>query len=441
MQPFSSLSTRGNLASSAVLRPDFEIFFEASKNLYHKETNPTGTFPLNIAENVLNWPMLKAKIQQITQENEIPDWVSGYTSCLGAPEFRGSVAKFLSKHVTGCPVDPEAIGLSSGATAVIEMTSFLLADKGDVAVFPTPSYPVYKQDIGNKAGVERYDLITHHDVAELKNGLVLEIAQLQKALEDIESQGKRFSILVLTSPDNPTGGRYSYDQLLEITDWCIDREIHLVVNEIYGLSLIDTTHPVLKEDYTAEQFFGSFAGIMQDYQSEYLHLWYAFSKDFGLSGCRIGLVYSLNQQLIKAYDNFNAPHLISNHTQWFFQLLLEDDSFVSAYIIENQKLLTEAYVLVVQRLKELNVPYNPSRGSLFIWIDLSEFLKENTQSAETEFWLDLYHQTGVLLTPGEGFGHSKKGLFRMVYPCVPMAHLEVAMERLENYIVAKREGK
>ncbi|MGY8779463.1 MAG: aminotransferase class I/II-fold pyridoxal phosphate-dependent enzyme, partial [Longimicrobiales bacterium] len=105
-------------------------------------------------------------IEAITSENEIPAWVPGYTSARGAPEFREAVATFLAEHLTGCPVDAEHLGVSAGATSVIEMTSFILADVGDVAVIPSPSYPVYRQDIGNLSGVERYDLVTHHELSE-----------------------------------------------------------------------------------------------------------------------------------------------------------------------------------------------------------------------------------------------------------------------------------
>ena len=61
-------------------------------------------------------------------------------------------------------------------------------------------------------------------------------------------------------------------------------------------------------------------------------------------------------------------------------------------------------------------------------------MKKPTQKAETKFWEDLYNKKGVLLTPGEGFGHSKRGLFRIVYPCFNIADLGVAMERFGKYI-------
>jgi aspartate/methionine/tyrosine aminotransferase len=320
------------------------------------------------------------------------------------------------------------------------MTAMVLGDPGDVAVYPAPCYPVYKQDMGNKAGVERYDLITHHELDEIRQGPALTIDHLEKAKREIEAREKHFRFLVLTSPDNPTGGVYDYSTLLKITDWCLKNKIHLIVNEIYGLSLVNTRHPELSKDYVRHPEFKSFANIMLDKQSDFLHMWYAFSKDFGASGFRVGLVYSHNKTFLKAYANYNAPNMVSNYTQWVFQKVLEDDIFLSQYIQTNKKRLTESYVEAILTFRELNIPYVPAAGSLFIWIDLSEFLADQSQASENKFWLELYDATGILLTPGEGFGHTKKGQFRVVYPCMPLEHLKVALARLKDFVLQKRQS-
>lgn len=428
------LSKRGQKVHDTVLRVDFELFFEANQDIYHKETNPNGKFPLNTAENKQSWPLLKEKMEMLLLEKSIPNWVANYTSCLGDESFRIALAGFLSKFLTKCPINPDHLGVSAGATAIVEMTAWLLADAGDVLVLPTPSYPVYKQDIGNKPNLERYDLVTHHEISDLKNKPALKIKHLKKAKKEIEKQGKKFKVLVLTTPDNPTGEIYTKKQLNRVADYCIKNRIHLIVNEIYGLSIINTNHPAIKEDYSKQRTFTSFAQIMAAKKSPYLHLWYALSKDMGISGFRVGAVYSHNEAFIKAYDNLNAPHLVSNHTQWLLGEILSDYAFMEKYIAHNQLLLTESYALVVQYLKKLNVPYVPSRGSLFVWADFSEFLKKPTLKAETQFWELLYEKTGVLLTPGEGFGHSKKGLYRIVFPCFDKQDLEVAMERLAVFL-------
>ncbi|MGB0863887.1 MAG: aminotransferase class I/II-fold pyridoxal phosphate-dependent enzyme [Saprospiraceae bacterium] len=428
------LSNRGIKASKTIMRVDMEAYFEAIQNLYDKNENPNGTFPLNMAENKLSWHLLKDKIQAISREKDIPEWVAGYTSGKGSPSFREAAARFLSECLAGIDLDPELLAFSAGATSVVEMTALVLGDEGDVMAVPAPCYPVYKQDVANIANMERYDIITHHDISEIKNGLILNIDHLEHTKKEIESQGKRFKMLALTNPDNPTGGLFSYKKLLEVAEWCIENEVHLIVNEIYGLSLIDTTHPAIAADYSSELPFVSFIQIMKDKQSDYLHWWYSLSKDFGISGFRMGATYSYNEAFINAYENINYSHLTSNYTQWIMEEVFKDLDFVKKYIATNQRLLTEAYVIVIQKLRELNIEYVPSRGSLFIWADFSKFLTENTLEAERAFWSLFYEKTGILLTPGEGFGHTKRGLYRIVYPFFGSEALEVAMKRLENFV-------
>ena len=100
----------------------------------------------------------------------------------------------------------------------------------------------------------------------------------------------------------PDGSVYSEDQLNEYADWCIEHGVHMVVNEIYTLSRIDTSDPDLAHLYPTKYSQTSFLNIMGERKSDYLHFWYAVSKDFGLCGFRLGIVYSLNKAFIKAYN-------------------------------------------------------------------------------------------------------------------------------------------
>ena len=306
--------------------------------------------------------------------------------------------------------------------------------RGDVAVFPAPSYPVYSRDINNKAGLERYDLQTHHQIDDIMAGPILSVVHLELAMKDIEREGKNFRLLVLTNPDNPTGGVYTSTQLEAISDWCIERKIHLIVNEIYALSIIRTDHPSIAGDYSNHRKFSSFIPVIRQKNSAYLHQWYALSKDLGISGMRVGVVYSLNETFLTAFNNLNLPHMVSNHTQWLMENVLEDEQFMQSYLDEQQQMLTGSYIVAINTLKKLGIPYVPSYGSLFIWADFSKFLAEETTVAETFFWEQLYLHTGVLLTPGTGFGHSKKGMYRIVYTCFDGAALQVAMDRLTKYL-------
>lgn len=435
-----TLSARGARAAGTPLRIDYEAFREAEEDRYHPVENPEGKIALNVAENRLSWPDLRRKIEEITADGAIPDWVPGYTSPRGAPEFREVVASFLADHLTGGPVDPEHLGVSAGATGVIETTSLILADEGDVAVIPAPCYPVYRQDIGNVPRVERFDLRTHREPSEIADGPVLTVDHLEAALDEIEREGKRFRMLVLTSPDNPTGGIYPIELLREIAGWCMEREIHLVVNEIYGLSLIDTTHPDIRSDYRRSVAFTSFANVMREQESDYLHQWYALSKDLGISGFRMGFVHSHNEAFLQAYGNLNLPHSTSNHTQWVMGRVLQDRAFMTRYVAENQERLTASYVDTVRSLRRMGIPYVPSRGSLFVWADFSELMDGTSKEAELRLWDRLFREAGVLVTPGIGFGHGRRGLFRIVHPCVTDRERSVALDRLERFMERARDA-
>lgn len=415
------------------MRVDLELFYEAEKDQFHPTNNPEGKIAMNIAENHMAWDMLRERIQRVTRENDIPEWVASYTDPAGAPSFREATAAFLSKFLTKSPLPAESLAFSGGATSVIEMTAFLLGNPGDTAVIPAPAYPVYSGDLGALPGLKRYDLQTDQSWSELNSGVSISPELLQKAKDEIEASGSTFRMLILTSPDNPTGMIYDQSQLETLADWCEQHEVHLIVNEIYGLSQIDISHPELQQDHPQPLRFTSFGKLMAKRNSPWLHLWYSFSKDLGISGFRIGLLHSYHQELITGYRNVGLGHSISNYTQWVMQEVLKDVAFMEYFIQLSQERLTESYLIVVKSLRKNNIPYQASYGSLFVWMDLFQFLKDQSETSEQELWLKIYQETGILLTPAHGFGHQKKGLFRMVITGVDELTLKEAMKRLTQF--------
>ncbi len=428
-------SSRGVKALNTVLRVDMDISMEAQRNPYDAALNPTGSFPLNIAENRLSWDTLKTKFQQICSEHELDDWAMAYTAPSGAPEFKAAIAAFYQRYLLdGAEVDPMSLAISPGATGIVEMTAFILCEAGDTAAVPAPCYPVYRQDMNNMAGVLRYDIITHHHLQDLGHGPLLDLSHLVKAKAEIAASGSRLRMLIITTPDNPTGLIYSQAHLVELAEWCISEEVHLIVNEIYALSAIDRSHQSIASDYPDVNDFSSFMNVMSEKQSPYLHHWYSFSKDFGISGFRVGVLHSHNEDLVKAFEFYNLTHSVSNHTQWMLMHLLRDDAFLDQYITANQQKITASYVEVIHLCRKHEIPYVPSYGGLFAWIDLAKFLSEDSQAGEMKFWMKLYETTGILLTPGQGFGHTGYGKFRVVYPYVSLDKLRVAMGKLDEFL-------
>lgn len=425
-----SLSLRGQKAATTPLRADFELLGAAMQNEYHPQTNPEGAIPLCIAESLLGWESLRDKLQEIAATTRTPDWVASYTDILGQIGFREELARFLSKYIGGNALDPETLAISAGATAVVEMAGFLLADAGDVAVIPAPAYGGYTPDLVNRTGMS----IHHFQVAtsqEHPGVYDLKIGDLDAAYTEL---GGRFKLLILTQPNNPTGQVYTEDQIFAAVSWCEERKIHCVVNEIYALSLIDQGDPELAEDYPGRQWFVSCLPQLEVRQSDYFHWWYSFSKDFGISGFRIGALYTKNKALIQAWANSGAPSITSNYSQWLLTELLRQDEWVMNWM-RHDRAISGSYATVVATLRELNITYTPAIGSLFVWMDLSAKLTENSDAAWEDLWQNVYDETGLLFTHPLGMGGSKRGWLRMVYSGVPLPTLDEAMRRFKAYWV------
>ena len=73
-------------AADSMSRPDQEASYEAQPNLYRVTDNPDGAILLNVAENVLGWPELRARIETITAHQPMPDLLLQCTSADAAPE-------------------------------------------------------------------------------------------------------------------------------------------------------------------------------------------------------------------------------------------------------------------------------------------------------------------------------------------------------------------
>jgi len=424
-----SLSKRGHAALSRPLRADFDLFFAAMEDQYHPRDNPDGKLLLCVAENVHHSERMREKLRRIAA-GPSPDWVPGYTSILGAPALRQATCQMLERRLQITELDPENMAVAAGAAAVIELSAFLLGNPGDYAVIPGPAYMAYTPDLGNKAQVNRHDL--HAEKAGIHGQYGLDIEDLDRAYAEL---GDRFRILLLTQPNNPTGQVFSAEQLERFADWCIERRIHLVVNEIYLFSRFDQSHPVLRELLFGDEEieFQSFLPILDRYQSPFLHWWYAISKDFGLSGLRLGFAYTCNEDLLKAWGNYGAPSMASNHTQWMLAEAFGDTEWTTDFVSRSQASLTESYATVIQAL-EGKVRYSTAVGSLFVWFDLGTFLKADTLAAEQELWRRIYDETGILLTAPDGMGSPERGWFRLVHSCVPLDHLQVAMQRFSEWL-------
>lgn len=154
------------------------------------------------------------------------------------------------------------------------------------------------------------------------------------------------------------------------------------------------------------------------------------SKDFCWSGARVGVIYSQNSALLTALK----PELtylagVSRSTQWAVAKLLEDEAWVDAFIVGNLQKLRDASYRAMMLLKKYRIKYFPAEAGLFLWIDLRNWMSEETVNEEMVLWNRLVDQK-VLLTPGNECFASIPGFFRICFAAVDEEYFDVAFQRL-----------
>lgn len=433
-QPPSQLSARGVAAARSPVRDDLDKFAAGVPLQYHPEERPDGYLLFNVAENKLSWPDLREKFAEVAKEAPLPDWVAAYGNTNGQDLFRRNVAAFAERTWIHSPVDPACLAMQPGCSAVLDSLAWSLCEAGDACILPGPIYSAFPMDFYAKARV-------HLEVAPTTAETSYEPREedLVAAHARCVSSGFRPRVLLLCNPVNPTGTLYSRSSLEICLDWAQNNGLHVISDEVYANSL-----------FPGETML-SVATLMRErnpktaaYLGEKVHIVAGFSKDFGLSGLRVGMLFSHNEELLTALKNLGLFTTVSHVTQHWLTRVLEDSAWVDAYIAKNRKRLYACYQGLQEALNGIGVDLFPCQGTLMAWADFRHLLKEPSWEAETQLWNELFDEHRVLLTTGRSCRAHAPGYFRIcyAYPAVgDSGDEQVAMRELRRRLLDKFGAK
>jgi aspartate/methionine/tyrosine aminotransferase len=392
--PDESLSRRGARLVRESPMPEYILeHFARSASEHHVS--------LCVAENKLMADLLLPRLARLPAP---PERVLGYDAMVGNAEFRERLATFMAKRFLGRRFDPSEIAVLAGAGTVLENTFYALADSGDAVLVPTPSYAGFWADLETRDGLHLVPV----DCASA-NGFRLDVDRLDAALAGSERPVKA---LLFTNPDNPTGRVATPEDIEQVLEWASRHGLHVVFDEIYALSVFGETP------------FTSVAALRPRLGSR-VHIVWAFSKDFGASGLRCGLLVSENKALLDAVGGLAYWGAASGHTQWMLGEMIDDDAWVGDFCAELRKRLRATYTRVADALSGAGIPHVPAEAGIFVVCDLRGFLSEPTQRAEHALWKRLLDEADVNLTPGTACRIAEPGFMRLCYAAQP---LEVVLD-------------
>ncbi|MGR8920935.1 MAG: aminotransferase class I/II-fold pyridoxal phosphate-dependent enzyme [Gammaproteobacteria bacterium] len=406
----SKLSRRGRaLVDASPVPPYIAEHFARAGAPWDPVTRPDGYIGLCIAENHSNAAALSALLARYPA----PPSALGYDDMTGNRLFRERLGAFMERTFLGRRFAPEQIAVLAGAGSVLEMLFGVLCDPGDAVLVPTPSYAGFWPDLETR---DELDIVTVD--CPSADGFRLTTARLDAALADATQPVRA---LLYTTPNNPLGTVASVEEVRAVADWARANGLHLVVDEIYALSVfgerahtsVATAVPALGED---------------------VHVVWAFSKDFGASGLRCGVLVSENAEVMAAVGALAYWAACSGHTQALLSALIADRDAVDAYLDASRRLLAGRYRTVTAALDAAGLRYLPAEAGFFLVLDLREYLDAPDFAAEERLWRELLERANVNLTPGGACRIAEPGFYRLCYAAAQEVTVGEGIHRLSAWL-------
>ena len=145
-----------------------------------------------------------------------------YTAARGILELRQAICDASSERRSGVSYDPSEVVVSVGAKHTLFNLALALYDPGDEILIPAPYWVSYPEQV-RLAGADPVIVETTE-----ADGFRMTPDALRSALT------ARTKALLLCSPSNPTGAAYTAEQLRALADVAVERDLWVIVDEIYG---------------------------------------------------------------------------------------------------------------------------------------------------------------------------------------------------------------
>lgn len=320
-------------------------------------------------------------ITELVEEMD-PCQLHGYTSSAGDMGVRSAIAASVKERFD-FDADPAMIYMTCGAAASLTCSLHALLNQGDQVVVPAPFFPEYRVFV-EKAGGELIPVLCHQPSFQLN------LEAMEEAITE------KTKVVMLNSPNNPTGAVYSEESLKALAEMLKKKEKELGT-EIY----------LLCDEPYRELYYGkgSLPWLPNLYDRTVVA--YSYSKSLSLPGERIGYIL-VSPKMANAGDVFAAVcgagrslGFVCAPSLWqrVIAKCLGETANVEEYR-ENCRILSQA-------LTEQGYTVTPPEGAFYLFVKSPE---ENAGA-----FCEKAKKYELLLVPSDSFG--VKGFVRIAY-CV-----------------------
>src|SRR3954467_5622836 len=164
-----------------------------------------------------------------------------YGPSAGLMELREAIAQYVSE-TRKVDVVPDEVVVVPGGKPIIFFTILALAEEGDEVVYPNPGFPIYESMI-NYVGAKAVPIRLREEL-EFR----LDLEEFASLIND------RTKLVILNSPQNPTGGVLTGEDIAAIAHAIGDRDIMVLSDEIYSRLIFEgEEHSIMSIDGMKER--------------------------------------------------------------------------------------------------------------------------------------------------------------------------------------------
>lgn len=330
----------------------------------------------------------------------LDDGIVYYTEMVGILPLRKAITNKY-KRDNGLNYNPEKeIVVTAGACEALGIIMLAMMEPGDEIIIPSPFFSAYSEQA----------IIANVNVVEvplkMENNFSLKVEDLKKSITD------KTKIILINTPHNPTGAIMEEEDLREIAELAIEKDLLIISDETYDRFLFKGKHFSI----------ASVPGMR-----ERTLVVNSASKTFSMTGWRIGYVMGpewILKYLNKVHQNFStcatsfaqvgAAEAYNNGEQFTKDMLKE---------FERRGKLVYNSLKDVEGLKLLE-----PKGAFYVFINI-----EDLGVDEFTFCNYILEEAGVAIVPGSSFGKYGKGFVRMCYAC-SYEQIEEAMDRIKKAV-------
>ncbi len=329
----------------------------------------------------------------------LKDGHTRYAPPVGLPSFREAIAADFSRR-RGVEVSPERVVVTPGAKPVMAYALMALVEAGDEVIVPDPGFPIYES-------MTRFAGATPVPIAlRAENDFRLDLDELRSLVSP------RTRMLIVNSPQNPTGAVLTRSDLEGIASIAMAYDLIVLADEIYARIIYDGEHHSL---------------LAIEGMSERTIVLDGLSKTYAMTGWRLGWGI-LPPEFVPAFERLliNTVSCTATYAQLAgVEALIGPQDAVDAMVAEFQA----RRALVVDGLDALpGVTAPMPAGAFYAFPDVRGTGMDGVTLAAL-----LLDEAGVSTLPGTAFGRTATNNLRVSY-ANSQANLALALERMAAFL-------